>query len=155
VASLKLALGWTRGIEGPSGSRTWPSSLPRRRAAQNTYRPHVKVIPGGIELSLSWLSLRRLRLWTTGSIVTGVRVELTESRGSGPRGTPWSLVALPVCVPGPQIAGSVAVHYFGSKASCPPSLSHGLVMFPYTQQDFSSVTAFDLAWRWTDPKWNK
>lgn len=28
-------------------------------------------------------------------------------------------------------------------------------MFPFTQHDFISVTDFDLAWRWTDPKWNK
>lgn len=44
-----------------------------------------KVIPDGVEPSLSWVSSRRLSRWTTGSLVTGVRVELTKSRGSRPR----------------------------------------------------------------------
>ncbi len=34
---------------------------------RNTYRPVVKVIPGRIELPISWVSSRRLRHWTTGS----------------------------------------------------------------------------------------
>ena len=53
---------------------------------QNTYRPIFKVIPAGVEPSLSWLSPRRLCRWTTGSLsVTEVGVEPTESRGSRPR----------------------------------------------------------------------
>ncbi len=34
---------------------------------QNTYRPNIQVIPDGLEPSLSCMSRRRLRLWTTGS----------------------------------------------------------------------------------------
>ena len=43
------------------------------------------VIPDRVELSLSWLSPRRLCRWTTGSQVTEVGVEPTKSRGSRPR----------------------------------------------------------------------
>ncbi len=53
----------------------------------------IAVIPDGIEPSLSWLSPRRLRRWTTGSLVTEVGVEPTQSQVLG-------LLALPVCVPG-------------------------------------------------------
>ena len=41
----------------------------------------------------SWLSPRRLRRWTTGSLVTRVGVEPTKSQVLG-------LLALPICVPG-------------------------------------------------------
>ncbi len=37
-------------------------------AAENTYRPIFKMIPDGVEPSLSWVSSRRLSRWTTGSI---------------------------------------------------------------------------------------
>ena len=49
---------------------------------RNTYRPYV--IPDGIEPSLSWVSSRRLNRWTTGSSVTRVGIEPTESSGSRP-----------------------------------------------------------------------
>ena len=51
------------------------------------------VTPDGIEPSLSWMSPRCLRRWTTGSKVTEVGVEPTQSQVLG-------LLALPVCVPG-------------------------------------------------------
>ena len=51
------------------------------------------VIPDGTEPSLSCMSRRRLRRWTTGPIVTEVGVEPTQSQVLG-------LLALPVCVPG-------------------------------------------------------
>ena len=46
----------------------------------------IAMTPDGIEPSLSWMSARCLRRWTTGSrCVTEVGVEPTESRGSRPR----------------------------------------------------------------------
>ena len=60
--------------------------------SHSTYRP--RVIPDGIEPSLSWLSPRRLRRWTTGSVVSdrgGSRTHRHEA---------LYLIALPVCVPG-------------------------------------------------------
>lgn len=47
----------------------------------NTYRPSLsQVIPGRIELPISWVSARRLRRWTTGSCsVTEAGVEPAKS----------------------------------------------------------------------------
>jgi hypothetical protein len=64
---------WTSGpssVRGPSGNRTRPSALPRRcaAAAPTDHERKNLVIPDGIEPSLSWMSARRLCLWTTGSI---------------------------------------------------------------------------------------
>ena len=52
-------------LRGPSGNRTRSPSLPRRYAAGTP--TDLQVIPDGIEPSLSWVSSRRLRHWTTGS----------------------------------------------------------------------------------------
>jgi hypothetical protein len=114
TASLMSSL-WTMSpflFSGPPGSRTPISWLQARRlpagpaahiskrsvrdsnpaflrTEEVCRRKHLqtvfKMIPDGVEPSLSWLSPRHLCRWTTGSLVTGVRVELTESRGSRPR----------------------------------------------------------------------
>ena len=55
-----------------------PSSLPRTRAAETP--TDRRVIPDGVEPSLSCVSCRRLRRWTTGSTVTRVGVEPTNTR---------------------------------------------------------------------------
>ena len=53
--------------------------------SQNTYRPNIQVIPDGIEPSLSCMSRRRLRRWTTGSSsVTEAGIEPAKSPGSRP-----------------------------------------------------------------------
>ena len=88
---------WTmspRFHRGPFGSRTRPSSLPRKRAAIAPTDHCVSVIPDGIEPSLSWMSARRLRRWTTGSAwtVTEVGVEPTITRLST---SPLCLFAYP------------------------------------------------------------
>ena len=62
----------------------------------STYRPkcfRIAVIPDGIEPSLSCMSRRRLRRWTTGS---------SSDRGGRRthRHEALDLIALPVCVPG-------------------------------------------------------
>src|SRR5689334_7575000 len=60
--------------------------------SHSTYRPmclRIAVIPDGIEPSLPCMSRRCLRRWTTGSIVTEVGVEPTQSQVLG-------LLALPV-----------------------------------------------------------
>ncbi len=77
LASIQVSYRWTSSPyfpRGPSGIRTRPSSVPRRCAAKNTYRP--RMIPDGVEPSLSWLSPRRLCRWTTGSFVS----DRSESR---------------------------------------------------------------------------
>ena len=63
---------------GPFGNRTRSSSLPRRCAAGTP--TDQSVIPDGIEPSLSWLSPRRLCLWTTGSQVTEAGIEPAITR---------------------------------------------------------------------------
>jgi hypothetical protein len=51
---------------GPSGTRT--GLLPYRGSVPPRTPTDHRVIPDGLEPSLSWLSPRRLRLWTTGSL---------------------------------------------------------------------------------------
>ncbi len=53
---------------GPSGNRTRSPSLPQTCAARTPTDHLLKVIADGIEPSISWLSPRRLRRWTTRSI---------------------------------------------------------------------------------------
>ncbi len=60
----------------------------------------VTVIPDGVEPSLSWLSPRRLCLWTTESQVTGVGLEPTGTRLST---SPLCQFAYPVMA-GPGVA---------------------------------------------------
>ena len=88
---------------GPFGNRTRSSSLPRRRAAGTPTDHFASVIPDGVEPSLSWLSPRRLRRWTTGSSslsVTEVGVEPTGTRLST---SPLCQFAYPL-VAGPGVA---------------------------------------------------
>jgi hypothetical protein len=73
--------------KGPFGNRTRSSSLPRRRAAGTPTDHFAIVIPDGVEPSLSWLSPRRLRRWTTGSPVTEAGIEPAITR----------LSTLPLC----------------------------------------------------------
>ena len=84
VQTKRLPLGpAAHEARGPSGSRTRSSSLPRRCAAKTPTDHFATVIPAGIEPALSWLSPRRLCLWTTGSFslsVTGVGLEPTGTR---------------------------------------------------------------------------
>ena len=61
-----------------------PSLPPYQSGVLPAAPTDLRVIPDGIEPSLSWMSARRLHRWTTGSIfeVTGEGVEPTTSRGS-------------------------------------------------------------------------
>ena len=47
--------------------------LTEEACRRNTYRPIIQMIPDGIEPSLSWMSPRRLRRWTTGSCCSSSR----------------------------------------------------------------------------------
>ena len=90
-------------LKGPSGNRTRSPSLPRRCAAGTP--TDRRVIPGGVEPPLSWVSSRCLRRWTTGSRVTEVGVEPTESpvsrtgRFSSLRTRSWRVRGLHPAVP--------------------------------------------------------
>ena len=90
---------------GPLFREVRPGIEPGLRAPTTLTDHSSKVIPGRIELPISWVSSRRLRHWTTGSCsVTRVGIEPTKSQVLG-------LLALPVCVPGHvQVAGPGVAH---------------------------------------------
>src|SRR3990172_5028087 len=77
-----------------------PGLLPYRGSVPPRTLTDRRVIPDGVEPSLSWVSSRRLRRWTTGSQVTEVGVEPTGTRLST---SPLCQFAYPV-VAGPGVA---------------------------------------------------
>ncbi len=81
-----------------------PGLPPYRGGVPPEHRQTVfpAVIPDGVEPSLSWLSPRRLRRWTTGSSL------VSSDRGGSRthRHEALDLAAMPICVPGRGGSGS-------------------------------------------------
>ena len=108
--------------------------------------------------------------WTTGSHSSDRRPRLRRgarsrthriTRLSGTDGAPceaWSLVVSLYQFAYPAVHGLLALLLCinlvcGCRIRCNSATVSA--MFRYTQKDLSSITDFDLAWRWTDPKWNQ
>ncbi len=96
LAGVSRLLGTCQPVESEVRPGVEPGLPPYRGGVLPKHLQTVspRVIPGGVEPPLSWLSPRRLRRWTTGSFFSdrgGSRTHRHEA---------LDLAAMPICVPG-------------------------------------------------------